>query len=213
MCNKQHGLSCYARSQALLGLTAFHCLKGQGNILGFPNISGERCLTPLQKEAMPTEWTFFAKHMQAGMDFFESIDDGQLARYQKSDANVRSLVCKLCWFHDLDCLRICLRGSLWSTGGRKWRTNWSRHWCWVTQWFRWELKCFYLDVEPKIGGFSTPKWMLYFMENLIKMDDLGVPLFLETPIWSCGNLPFDQATLMSLVVWFCLIMTRWQAEP
>ena len=25
--------------------------------------------------------------------------------------------------------------------------------------------------------------MVYFMENLIKMDDLGVPLFLETPIY------------------------------
>ena len=28
---------------------------------------------------------------------------------------------------------------------------------------------------------GTPKWMVY-KENLIKMDDLGVPLFLETPI-------------------------------
>ena len=28
---------------------------------------------------------------------------------------------------------------------------------------------------------GTPKWMVYFMENPIKMDDLGVPLFLETP--------------------------------
>ena len=26
---------------------------------------------------------------------------------------------------------------------------------------------------------------LYFMENPIKIDDLGVPLFLETPILSC----------------------------
>ena len=31
---------------------------------------------------------------------------------------------------------------------------------------------------PQYGGF--PKWMVY-MENPIKMDDLGVPLFLETP--------------------------------
>ena len=29
---------------------------------------------------------------------------------------------------------------------------------------------------------GIPKWMVYFMENPIKMDDLGVPLFLETPI-------------------------------
>ncbi len=36
---------------------------------------------------------------------------------------------------------------------------------------------------PKIGGFDPPKWMVYFMENPIKIDDLGVPLFLETPKW------------------------------
>ena len=30
--------------------------------------------------------------------------------------------------------------------------------------------------------FNLPKWMVYFMENPIKMDELGVPLFLETPI-------------------------------
>ena len=35
-------------------------------------------------------------------------------------------------------------------------------------------------VFPKIGG--TPKWMVKIMENPLKMDDLGVPLFLETPI-------------------------------
>ena len=29
---------------------------------------------------------------------------------------------------------------------------------------------------------DTPKWMIY-NGNPIKMDDLGVPLFLETPIW------------------------------
>ncbi len=29
-----------------------------------------------------------------------------------------------------------------------------------------------------------PKWMVKIMENPIKMDDLGVPLFLETPIFS-----------------------------
>ena len=29
---------------------------------------------------------------------------------------------------------------------------------------------------------GIPKWMVYFMENPIKMDDLGVPLFLETPM-------------------------------
>ena len=46
----------------------------------------------------------------------------------------------------------------------------------------------YMGVS-KNGG--TPKWMVYFMENPIKMDDLGVPLLLETPIYhgkySCGR--------------------------
>ena len=37
----------------------------------------------------------------------------------------------------------------------------------------------YMDVAKNRG---TPKWMVYFMENPIKIDDLGVPLFLETPI-------------------------------
>ena len=32
----------------------------------------------------------------------------------------------------------------------------------------------YMGVEPKIGG-KNPKWMVYFMEKPIKMDDLGVP--------------------------------------
>ena len=40
-------------------------------------------------------------------------------------------------------------------------------------------------VFPKIGG-KLPKWMVRIMENPIKMDDLGVPLFLETPkyLWN-----------------------------
>ena len=47
------------------------------------------------------------------------------------------------------------------------------------------------DENPQKGcesslGFcknsGTPKWMVY-MENLIKMDDLGVPLFSETSVW------------------------------
>ena len=46
-------------------------------------------------------------------------------------------------------------------------------------------------VFPKISG--TPKWMVKIMENPIKMDDFGVPLFLETPIyvinsWTCFSL-------------------------
>ena len=40
----------------------------------------------------------------------------------------------------------------------------------------------YMGVEPKIGGFYPPKWMVKIMEIPIKMDDLGVPLFFETSI-------------------------------
>ena len=39
----------------------------------------------------------------------------------------------------------------------------------------------YMDVSKNRG---TPKWMVKKMENPIKMDDLGVPLFLETHILS-----------------------------
>jgi len=30
---------------------------------------------------------------------------------------------------------------------------------------------------------GTPKWMVKIMENPMKIHDLGVPLFLETPKW------------------------------
>ena len=36
-------------------------------------------------------------------------------------------------------------------------------------------------VFPKIGGVP-PKWMVYNGKPYFYMDDLGVPLFLETPI-------------------------------
>ena len=42
----------------------------------------------------------------------------------------------------------------------------------------WSLRLIW--VFPKIG-VKLPKWMIYFMENPIKMDDLGgFPIFLET---------------------------------
>ena len=42
-----------------------------------------------------------------------------------------------------------------------------------------------MDVSKNRGG--PPKWMVYNVENPIKMDDLVVPLFLETStagLWS-----------------------------
>ena len=40
----------------------------------------------------------------------------------------------------------------------------------------------------KLGDFP-PKWMVKIMENLIKMDNLGVPVFLETPtcLFECSK--------------------------
>ena len=41
----------------------------------------------------------------------------------------------------------------------------------------------FICVFPKIGRFNPPKWMVKIMENhYFLMDDLGVALFLETPI-------------------------------
>ena len=38
-----------------------------------------------------------------------------------------------------------------------------------------------LDVSKNRGVYPT-KWMVKIMENLIKINDLGVPLFSETPM-------------------------------
>ena len=48
-----------------------------------------------------------------------------------------------------------------------------------------------MGVEPKIVG-KPPKWMVKIMENPIKMDDLGVPPFKETPI-SCDASPLTNS--------------------
>ena len=40
-----------------------------------------------------------------------------------------------------------------------------------------------LHVDVSKNRVFPPKWMVYFMKNPIKMDDLGVSLFLETSIF------------------------------
>ena len=40
----------------------------------------------------------------------------------------------------------------------------------------------FIWMFPKMVGFP-PKWMVKIMENPIRMDDLGVPLFSETSIY------------------------------
>ena len=39
------------------------------------------------------------------------------------------------------------------------------------------------EVATSGVGVKLPKWMVKIMENPIKMDDLEVPFFLETPIF------------------------------
>ena len=45
-----------------------------------------------------------------------------------------------------------------------------------------------MGVSKNRGG--PPKWMVKIMENPIEIDDLGVPLFLQTPIYCDFSLCF-----------------------
>ena len=47
---------------------------------------------------------------------------------------------------------------------------------------------------------GTPKWMVKIMENPIEMDDLGVPLFLETPTSTKNYLSLMLHSLLQLVL-------------
>ena len=78
----------------------------------------------------------------------------------------------------------------------------------------------FIWVFPKMGG--APKWMVFFRENPYwKNDDLGVPLFLETPISiiHLQNLPGGRFTPPSPWLWglcgaeFLLFMTWTPHEP
>ena len=66
--------------------------------------------------------------------------------------------------------------------------------CWDVRKFK---SCLiYIWMFPKIGG-ETPKWMVYDGKPYEQMDDLGVPLFLETPIY-----------LYILVLWTCVFFSK-----
>ena len=53
-----------------------------------------------------------------------------------------------------------------------------------------------MDMGVSKSRYGTPKWMVKIMENLIKMDDLGIPLFSETPIWM--NMVMDHGGIGTL---------------
>ena len=61
----------------------------------------------------------------------------------------------------------------------------------------------YMGVSKNDG---TPKWMVKIMENPIKMNDLGIPLFLETPILNLN----DPSTLRH---WMNPIFSRSAVRP
>ena len=72
-------------------------------------------------------------------------------------------------------------------------TCWPR--CWEDEKHPGTGGCF-IWMFPKIG---IPQNGWFIMENPIKMDDLGVPLFLETPIWTLRIVP--TAPFLNRISW------------
>ncbi len=54
----------------------------------------------------------------------------------------------------------------------------------AAEWSNGQLLCMHMGVSKNNG---TPKWMVKIRETLLKWDDLGIPLFLETSIWWCQS--------------------------
>ena len=62
----------------------------------------------------------------------------------------------------------------------------------------------YMDVSENRG---TPQWMVKIMEYPIEMDDLGVPPFKETSIYTLRdtNISFSQCTFDSMI----FLLPKW----
>ena len=61
----------------------------------------------------------------------------------------------------------------------------------------------YIDMGVSKNS-GIPKWMGKIMENPIKMDDLGVPLFWETPIFRLTHLQLKKHKIILYTPVYCI---------